>query len=315
MSYAARYPDLFGIALAYSGAPDIAYDELAIGPSTSIINFTETVYDHVPANSMFGPRVTEEVNWADHDPATLARNLRDTKLFMYAGNGLPGPLAGPGCTTAFAEGIESLVGQDTALFRSRLAALGIPSVYDAYGAGTHRFAYWARDLKRSIGAIARDFAHPSPSARKVTYTIADSTYSIYGWHVTMHRTAEEFSTLQNADARGFALSGSCSATVITPPFYAARAGYRVTLHGPKVDRTIELRARSDRRLRINLALGPANRYQQYTAAADAAGTAVFTTRIAIGQIAVRRWPVRPSRGTAASSGRPRRAARRACPVR
>ena len=80
---------------------------------------------------------------------------------MYAGNGLPGPLAGPGCTTTFAESIESLVGQDTTLFHSRLAALGIPSVYDAYGPGTHCFAYWARDLKRSIGAIARDFAHPS----------------------------------------------------------------------------------------------------------------------------------------------------------
>ena len=72
ISYAARYPDLFGIALAYSGAPDIAYDPSAIAPSTSIINFTETVYDHVPANSMFGPRVTEEMNWANHDPATLA---------------------------------------------------------------------------------------------------------------------------------------------------------------------------------------------------------------------------------------------------
>ena len=288
ISYAARYPDLFGIALAYSGAPDIAYNESAIGPSTSIINFTERVYDHVPANSMFGPRVTEEVNWANHDPATLAPNLRDTKLFMYAGNGLPGPLASPGCTTAFAEGIESLVGQDTALFHSRLAALGIPSVYDAYSPGTHCFAYWARDLKRSIGAIARDFAHPSPSPRKVTYTIADSTYSIYGWHVTMHRAAEEFSTLQNADARGFALSGSGSATVVTPPVYAARAGYRVTLRGPKVDRRIELRARPDRRLRIDLPLGPANRYQQYTAAADAAGNAVFRTRVAITRAPSRR---------------------------
>ncbi len=281
MSYAARYPDLFGIALAYSGAPDIAYDPLAIAPSTSIINFTETVYDHVPANSMFGPRATEEVNWANHDPATLASNLRDTKLFMYAGNGQPGPLAGPGCSSTFAESIEGLVGEDTTLFHNRLVRLGIPSVYDAYGPGTHCFAYWARDLKRSIGAIARDFAHPSRPPRKVTYSIADPSYSIYGWHVTMHRAAEEFSTLENADVRGFALSGSGSATVITPPLYAARASYRVTLHGPRVHRTIRVRARANRRLRINVPLGPANRYQQYTAAADAAGRAVFTTRIAI----------------------------------
>lgn len=281
MSYAARYPDLFGIALAYSGAPDIAHDPLAVGPSTSIINYTETVYDHVPANSMFGPRATEEVNWANHDPATLAPNLGDTKLFLYAGNGQPGPLAGPGCTTAFAEGIESLVGQDTTLFHDRLEALGIPSVYDAYGPGTHCFAYWARDLKQSIRAIAREFAHPSRPPHEVTYTSADPIYSIYGWHITMHRAAEEFSTLENANARGLALAGSGSATVATPPFYAARAKYRVTLHGPRVHRTILVKAGADRRLRIHLPLGPANPYQQYTTAAKAAGTVVFTTRVAI----------------------------------
>lgn len=283
ISYAARYPDLFGIALAYSGAPDIAYDPLAIGPSTSIINYTETVYDHVPANSMFGPRAIEEVNWANHDPATLARNLRATKLSLFTGNGQPGPLAGPGCTSAFAEGIESLVGQDTTAFHARLLALGIPSVYDAYGSGTHCFAYWARDLRQSIGPIAYDFAHPSPPPRKVTYTIADSTYTIYGWHVAMHRTAKEFSTIKNAYSRGFRLAGSGSSTIITPPFYAARATYRVTLHGPRVNRTIRMKAHADRRLRINVPLGPANRYQQFTAAADAVGTVVFTTHVAISQ--------------------------------
>ncbi len=199
ISYPARYPDLFGIAVAYSGAPDIAYDPLAIGPSTSIINYTETVFDHVPANSMFGPRATEEVNWANHDPATLAANLRNTKLFLYAGNGQPGPLGGPGCASGFAQGIESLVGQDTTAFHNRLVALGIPSVYNAYGPGTHCFAYWARDLKQNIRPIAYDFAHPSPPPRKVTYTIADPTYAIYGWHVAIHRTAAEF---KHAQERG-----------------------------------------------------------------------------------------------------------------
>lgn len=267
MSYAARHPDLFGIALAYSGAPDIAYDASAIGPSTGIINYTETVYDHVPANSMFGPRATEEVNWADHDPATLAPNLRNTRLFMYAGNGQPGPLDGPGCTSGFAEGIESLVGQDTAAFHRRLVALGIPSVYNAYGPGTHCFAYWARDLKQSIAAIAHSFAHPSRPASSVTYTTADPRYSAFGWRVAMRRPAEEFSTLEHADARGFALAGSGSATVLTARRFRARAVYTVTLRGKRVDETIRLRAGADGRLRIEVRLGP--------------GTAVYTTRVAI----------------------------------
>jgi hypothetical protein len=280
-------PGAVAIALAYSGAPDIAYDPVAVGPSTAIINYTETVYDHVPANSMFGPRATEEVNWANHDPATLATNLRDTKLFLYAGNGVPGPLDGPGCRSGFAESIESLVGQDTTAFHNRLVALGIPSVYHAYGPGTHCFPYWARDLEQSIRPIAHDFAHPWPPPRQVTYTIADPTYTIYGWQVAMHRAAEEFGTLENANDRGFAIAGSGSATVITPPFFAARASYRVALRGTRVHRTIRLTTDAHRRLHIAVSLGPPNRYQQFTAAADAAGTAVYTTRVKI-----RRAPVR-----------------------
>ncbi len=57
-SYAARHPDLFGTALSYSGAPDIAYDPAAQALVTPIINLTEIALDHVPANSMFGSRQT-----------------------------------------------------------------------------------------------------------------------------------------------------------------------------------------------------------------------------------------------------------------
>ena len=90
MSYAARHPDLFGTALSYSGAPDIAYDAIAQALVTPIINLTETALDRVAANSMFGSRTSNEVNWAAHDPTTLADNLRATKLLMYTGNGHPG---------------------------------------------------------------------------------------------------------------------------------------------------------------------------------------------------------------------------------
>src|SRR3954452_18132088 len=91
MSYPARHPDLFATALAYSGAPDIAYDkEVAVG-ATAIINATEVGLDGEPPNSMFGDRVTNEINWAAHDPATLAGNLRGTRLFLWTGDGSPGP--------------------------------------------------------------------------------------------------------------------------------------------------------------------------------------------------------------------------------
>lgn len=38
MSYPARHPDLFSTALAYSGAPDIAYDPAVRPVSSGIIN-------------------------------------------------------------------------------------------------------------------------------------------------------------------------------------------------------------------------------------------------------------------------------------
>ena len=95
MSYAARHPDLFETALSFSGAPDTAYDGLAQLLVTPIIEATELFLDSRPADSIFGPRSNEEINWAAHDPTTLAQNLRDTNLFLYTGDGLPGPYDTP----------------------------------------------------------------------------------------------------------------------------------------------------------------------------------------------------------------------------
>jgi S-formylglutathione hydrolase FrmB len=284
-SYPARHPDLFGISLSYSGAPDIAYTDPTIDPlgliipsSTAVINAIETGFDHVPANSAFGPRETNELNWANHDPATLADNLRHTRLFLYTGNGQIGPFTTPGCTSGFAMDIESLVGQDTDAFHSHLTSLGIPHVYNNYGPGTHCFPYWARDLQQTIGPVAHDFSHPAPPPRRVTYTTADPAYAIYGWRVVMHRTAGEFSTLEHANRRGFALAGSGTATILTPPFLVPRGHYTVSLRTARSRRMMRVRASRRGRLRIEVPLGPPNPRQQFTAGAT---TAVFTTTVKI----------------------------------
>jgi S-formylglutathione hydrolase FrmB len=281
MSYAARHPDLFSTALAYSGAPDIAWDPDAELGSTVIINATEVGLDHVPPNSMFGDRVTQEVNWADHDPATLAGNLRGTDLFMYVGNGAPGPLD-PSPVNPEGSAIEGAVARDNADFHNRLDSLGIPSFYDAYGPGTHSWPYWARDLQQSIGPIMDDFAHPAAPPSKVTYAIADERYSIYGWDVTMHRPATEFSALEQADARGFALAGSGSGSVTTPASYRPGAGYAVMLSGDTLAPTTITRvADAKGRLHLDVPLGPGNPFQQDTAPAMVAGTKVYTTTVRI----------------------------------
>jgi hypothetical protein len=56
------------------------------------------------------------------------------------------------------------------------------------------------------------------------------------------------------------LTGSGSAVVRTPGFYAPRSRHRVVASG----RRLLLRADQDGRLRIPLRLGPANRFQQFS---------------------------------------------------
>src|SRR5205085_476743 len=139
LSYAARHPDLFGVALGYSGAPDIYYDPLDRTGAMLIINATEIGLTHVAPDTFFGNPVTDGINWAAHDPATLAENLRWTRMYMYWGNGLPGPLdPDPVSGLTGASEIEGAVAQSNQGFQQRLNALGIPAYFDDYGNGTHR---------------------------------------------------------------------------------------------------------------------------------------------------------------------------------
>ena len=280
LSYAARHPDLFSVALGYSGAPDIFYDPDARAGAQTIINATEVGLDHVAPNTFFGDPLTNGVNWAAHDPATLAENLRSTQMYMYWGNGQPGPFDSPSSFLG-GTGIESAVWQDNNDFQRRLNALRIPALFDDYGPGTHSWPYWTRDLGWSIDKINSDFAHPEPNPAPFTYTSADNTYSVYGWRVATQRTAREFSTLR-AGRRSFALAGSGSATVRTAPFYKPGTRYRITLSGDEVTtRSLIRRAGRSGRLTVKVPLGPPNPYQQYTAQAQVAGTHVYTTNVTI----------------------------------
>jgi S-formylglutathione hydrolase FrmB len=280
MSYAARHPDLFGTALSYSGAPDIYYDEDARAGAKAIINAIEVGLDHVPPDSIFGNQATDGINWAAHDPATLAENLRKTRMRLYTGNGQPGPLD-HGAPNPGAMSIEGAVHQSTTEFHDRLEALDIPSYFDDYGPGTHTWPYWARDLRHSIGPIMASFANPARTPRSITYGSADDSYAVYGWRVRMHRTAREFSLLRKARCHRFELDGSGSALVATPPCLRPKARYRVRYRGDRASGRMRVRATRVGRLRLDIPLGPANPYQQYTAEAEASGTAVYATRVSI----------------------------------
>jgi S-formylglutathione hydrolase FrmB len=279
MSYAARHPDLFGTAVSYSGADDIAYGGVAQLEVTPIINLTEVVLDGVPANSMFGPRLTDEINWAAHDPATLAPNLAATHLLMYTGNGLPGPFDG-GKINGGANIIENGVHTLTLQFHQRLDSLGIPNYLDDYGTGTHSWPYWTRDLKQSIGTIMSSLTAAPQATGPVTFTSADPSYSVFGWSVQTERKVREFSTLRNATAAGFALEGSGGAVVRTPAVYRPGRSYAVTATGAGPG-TSTLRADTGGRLSIPVSLGPSDTVQQYVIDGSTFGTTVRSTQIQV----------------------------------
>jgi S-formylglutathione hydrolase FrmB len=283
-SYAARFPNLFGVALSYSGAPDIAYSYQVRAGAIGIINATEVGLDHVAPNSMFGNPVTDYFNWAQHDPATLADNLRSTKLYMYFGNGTPGPLdTGP--PNGGANAIEAAVYEDNIYFHDRLQSLGIkPVVYDYYGNGTHSWPYWTRDLKQSIGPIMDDFADPAPPPVAFSYISGFANYAVYGWRVAMHRQANEFSTLVTTAKNTFSLAGSGSATVTTPGRYAHGRAYVVTIHSGTGTSTVNVTAGKHGTLVFSVPLGPSDTMQEWSAGGPpepSLGTTVYTTHVSI----------------------------------
>ncbi len=98
----------------------------------------------------------------------------------------------------------------------------------------------------------------------------------------------EFSTLVDADAHGFTLSGSGTATVTTPPAYIPHGEYAVTLDAGQGPQRSLLRSSAGGRLSIRVPLGPANPDQQYTEAAkNAGGTRVYSVAVTIGTAAAR----------------------------
>ncbi len=301
LSYAARHPDLFAIAGSYSGADDIAYDPQAQAIVEPVIEFTAAALDGVVPFAFFGNPRTHETNWAAHDPTTLAPNLRHTDLFMYTGNGEPGPLDPPAttpqqaATTAETSAIEAGVHELTTLFYRRLVSLGIPATLDDYGPGTHSWPYWRRDLQQSIPSIMADFAHPPATPATVTYTSANSAYSVYGWNVRMHRAAQAFSTLEKASPRGFALAGSGFATVTTPAQFVAGTQYVVALD-TETGRRTSMSMTTDSRGRLTVSV-PLGKPKRSTKTAPRIGSPVFTTRVTFTRDAEARRPTSARRST------------------
>jgi S-formylglutathione hydrolase FrmB len=268
--YASRHPDLFTAAGLFSGAVDTNTIPVQLFVQTSGL-----AEGHQPG-AIFGHRPTDEVRWRGHNTWDLAENLQGIFLQLDTGNGSPG---GPAGDTG--DPVETGCWQMMTNLHDRLDELGYEHIWNDYGAGGHSWWYWKRDLSELLPRLMDRFAAPAPAPSPFTYTSIEASYDVWGWDVTIDRTAVEFSRLFDADASGFRLTGSGAAKVVTGPLFTAGQPVIASITDADGVHDVPLTADGDGRLTVPVSLGPANPHQQLSPQ----GTVWAATQGAIGS-----WP-------------------------
>jgi diacylglycerol O-acyltransferase/trehalose O-mycolyltransferase len=280
MKYAAANPGLFGAAGEFSGAVDTdlqwpSYPTL----SEALWTATDAPGDGPDGRCTWGDPYSEREIWEANDPTYLAANLKGTPLFLASGNGLPGPLdptlqpgaSDPGQTLSNTGGVlgdgltEGEIWDMNKAFVKALDGAGVAHTDYFYGAGTHSWPYWQRDLQHFLTWLAPYLAHPAPAPREFDYRSGRPSFDAWGWNFAVTRAVREFVYLSGVGREGLVALGSGTLSVTTPPRYASGRTYTITSNG-----TRELvRAGVNRRLAFTVDLGTSHPVQQYRFGPDA----------------------------------------------
>jgi S-formylglutathione hydrolase FrmB len=278
MSYAARYPDLFGTAGSFSGVVDTDADwpgtGLLLGSALSpILSASLFNGEPRPQDCVWGDAVTQDVNWRGANPTYLAPNLAHTSLFVAYGNGLPGPyddVSSPSGFSGYLSGlVEAGMPIDNRGFTSTLTSDGIPYTEYAYGPGTHTFPYFLRDLTYFLPQMNAQFAKPLTAALPTpfSYRTVQPQFSVGGWSFAARRLVTEFTYLDQVSAAGLHAIGSGMLHVTSGAAYVPRDSYTVTVQskapGFRHLSVLRLTADGSGRLAFPVDLGSAHTVQQY----------------------------------------------------
>ncbi|MCP2341940.1 alpha/beta hydrolase [Actinomadura rupiterrae] len=144
VTYAARHPGMFRYAASYSGVLSM------LSPGIPALLMYINTRPGTNPMDIWGDPWTARSNWAAHDPASLARRLRGTTLFVSAGNGSKGPLDKPGkAPWDIGYLSETQVLRSSGDFVSSARKSGVPVQTDFYGAGSHSWPYWQREMHKT----------------------------------------------------------------------------------------------------------------------------------------------------------------------
>ncbi|WP_245839353.1 alpha/beta hydrolase, partial [Nocardia donostiensis] len=142
---AAYHPDQFSFAGSYSGYLNISAPGMREAIRLGMIEAGGYNVD-----SMAPPWSPQ---WLRMDPFVFAPRLRDnnTRLWISAGSGLPGPADGFSGNTVNGMALETLALANTRAFQVRMMTLGAQNVVYSFPAvGIHAWTYWQEEAYRMV---------------------------------------------------------------------------------------------------------------------------------------------------------------------
>jgi S-formylglutathione hydrolase FrmB len=225
MALAARHPDRFAAAAAFSGVVDI------LNGGTAGQAFLETTADYDPTKELFrrwGNPYSDPLSWEERNPTSLARNLRGMSLYFSAGDGLPADAQEvaedfPGLALQMT--IERDVRSMSDTFAATLGRARIDHRYVPHR-GTHNSRWWKADLVRWWPQLLAAFGASAPAT--FDFQSAAPAFAVWGWSFAADPArAREFLVVRGAGRRGITLIGSGRVRVTTARIFPRAARVRI----------------------------------------------------------------------------------------
>jgi S-formylglutathione hydrolase FrmB len=140
MFYASQRPGYFGSAASFSGPLSIER------PTYQGAFEAGTGQDR---EALFGDPAAQEFYWAGHNASKLVANLRSTRLYVSAGDGVANPASPGEVSNYFGQLAEAELGQQAAEFAAAAQDAGAEVTYVPHQ-GIHDWPYWRADLANAI---------------------------------------------------------------------------------------------------------------------------------------------------------------------
>jgi len=151
LSYAGRHPGMFRAVASYSGA-------LHTGASPEIVQLSLSLAGCTNTDAVWGAPAQFPAVWAAHDPYALAEQLRDVPLYVSCGDGSVGSLDPASAGADLLETLALTVNEELVARMEELGGNGLVS--HLYGAGTHSWPYWDRELALSFDLLTEPLLAP-----------------------------------------------------------------------------------------------------------------------------------------------------------